>query len=305
MTAESRHAPPARLVGGRSVGPVGLGGAWWSFVDEPDPDAVRGVIHAALDAGITLLDTARAYTTLDHPSHNEWLVARALADHPLRDDVLVVTKGGHYRSGPAEFAIDARPQALRAAIDLSLTTLGVERLGLYLLHWPDPAVPLEESVGAMEEARLAGKIAMIGVSNVSLEQYERARSVAPIAAVQNDFSPFVPGDRAVLERCTDDGVAYLAYTPLGGARRGESLAAAFPAIGRAAAAHGVSVQRVALAWLLARSPRLVPIIGSSTPAHVRDSAAAPSTALTHEEHAAITADVDSRAARHRDAREDH
>lgn len=262
----------ARTLGATRVGSVALGCAALTFDHHGDPARGAAVIDAALEAGITLLDTAAAYATADGAHANELLIRDTLAAR--RSDAprpLVMTKGGHYREGDA-FPIDGRPATLRRQCTESLAALGVERIDLYFLHWPDPDVPIEESVGALDELRREGKIARIGVSNVGLAELDAARRAAPIAAVQNHFSLFDRFGAEVLDRCTSTGIAYLAYSPLRG------LAQAPPALALRLAgiadAHGVHAARVALAWLLARSPALIPVVGATRPETVRDSAAA-------------------------------
>lgn len=156
------------MLAGQQISRIGLGGAQWSLADRSDTKQSVATIHAALDAGIRLIDTARAYTTLTDESHNEDLIAAALADHPKREEVLVATKGEHYRAGPDSFPIDCSPKALREHCEASMRHLGVNRIGLYQLHHPDPKVPIEESVLTLADLKAEGKITMIGLSNVSL-----------------------------------------------------------------------------------------------------------------------------------------
>jgi aryl-alcohol dehydrogenase-like predicted oxidoreductase len=268
-----------RLIGDMSVSAIGLGSASWTLTGRPDAEGVKAV-HAALDAGITLIDTARAYTTPSHPGLGETLVRRALAEHRAGSSVVVATKGGHYRNGD-DFPIDARPEALRRDCALSRGLLGIDRIDLYFLHHPDPRVPVRSSIAALAGLQEAGWIRHIGVSNVSPAQLEEALSVAPIAAVQNRFSPLEQTDRPVVDICAKTGVAYLAYSPLGG--RASALAEAFPAAADLAARKGVSMARLALAWLLTVSPTLIPITGASRPESIRDSALAADLQLTEDE----------------------
>jgi aryl-alcohol dehydrogenase-like predicted oxidoreductase len=261
-----------REIAGRAHSAVGLGTASLTFSGVDERTAVA-TVHAALDAGVTWLDTAYAYTTADAANHSERLVARALAAHPRGRDALVVTKGGHHRAGE-DFLVDGRPETLRRQCDESLRALGVERIGLYLLHKPDPGVPIAESVGALAELRAAGKVEAVGVSNVSVAQLRAAMVAAPLAAVQNQLSLLEPGDRPVVDLCAERGVAYLAYSPLGGQWRVPGLADAVPALGRVAERHGVEPARVALAWLLAQSPAVGVVVGARRPASIADSAAA-------------------------------
>lgn len=249
---------------------IGFGTAPLAFRDVPVDQAVA-TIHAALDHGVRLIDTALAYTRPGVESYAESVVARAVAG---RDGVVVATKGGHYRAGD-EFPIDARPAALRAHCEVSLRTLGVERIDLYQLHHVDPHVPLAESVGALRDLRDEGRIARIGLSNVDIQQIEVARAVAPIAAVQNRLSYSTRGDLPVAEHCRRLGITYLAYMPL----HGPDDAALTAVAGR----HGVSTQQVRVAWLLDRAPGVVPLVGSSRRSSIVDSLAALTLQLTPDD----------------------
>jgi aryl-alcohol dehydrogenase-like predicted oxidoreductase len=253
------------LIAGRPVEGIGLGTAQFAFRDGSAEDSVA-TVHAALDAGVTLIDTALAYTRAGIESYAEAVIARALRG-VAGQRPLIATKGGHWRDGDS-FPVDGRPEILRAHCEISLRTLDTERIGLYLLHHVDPSVPLLESVGALEQLRQEGKIAAIGLSNVTLDQLDEARAVAPVAAVQNRLSYAQQEDLPMALACAQRGVAYLAYSPFGGP------AAAPPRVAAAVAGrHGVSVQRVLLAWLRSQAPNVVPLAGASRPASIRDSAA--------------------------------
>jgi aryl-alcohol dehydrogenase-like predicted oxidoreductase len=266
-----------RHIGDRATSSLGLGGASWSIHDEVDEPRAIATIHAALSAGITLIDTARAYTTVDHPAHNEALIARALQSYGApADDVFIVTKGGHYRADHDTWAEDGRPEALRADVERSLLALGREAHDLYLLHKPDASVPIDESVGALAELAREGKIVRLGVSNVSDEQLTQALGVAPITAVENSFSPFRQNDRPLLERCTSLGIAYLAYSPLRSERGLATDRTLFADSLALADAAGVSAHQFWLGWLLHQAPGLIPIVGASSPRTITDSAGAAS-----------------------------
>jgi aryl-alcohol dehydrogenase-like predicted oxidoreductase len=283
-----------RFIGDRPVFPIALGGASWSFTDHPlwgnirppDDELALRAIHAALDAGMTLIDTARAYTTVDHPGHSQALIARALASHPAGSQVMVATKGGHYRKGNS-FPNDASPDAIRRDCESSLCLLGVDCIDLYQLHTPDPEVPIATTMSAFAELRDEGLIRYVGVSGVSLAQLEEAASVVPITSVQNMFSPFRQDDRPMLDYCTEHSIAYLAHSPLsggGGLLGGQAhLSEAFPAAAAIAERQNISVQRLALAWLLTLSPVIIPITGASKPATIRDSALAARINLTDDD----------------------
>lgn len=273
-----------RSIAGRPVSAIALGGASWPFSDMDDEAAVRS-IHTAIDHGVTMIDTARAYTRVDHPGHSEAVIAQALASHPRGAEVFVATKGGHYRDGDA-FPIDARRDTVRRHCETSLELLGVERIDLYQLHWPDPEVPVEDAMRTFAELRDEGLISEVGVSNFSIDQLEEARAVVPIASVQNSFSPFRQDDRAMLDHCAEHGIAYLSYSPLRGAAH-TNLDEAFPAAAALAKEKGISIQRLALAWLLRLSPAMIPICGASRPETVADSAQAATTSLSDDELAAL------------------
>lgn len=260
-------------MGDHDVHPIGLGCGAFGFAGPTEDEASIRTIHTALDAGIRLFDTALAYTSLDEPARSERILARALATHPAGADAVVATKGGHWRSGPDTFPVDGRPETLRRHCEHSLSVLGVETIALYQLHWPDPHVPFSESVGALAGLQAAGKIQHIGVSNVSRELLQTARSEAVIAAVQNHFSPLDESDRPLLDHCAEQQIAYLAWSPLGG-KASRDLASHRPDLVEQAATAGVSTHRMALAWLLEQSPVLIPLVGASRPETVRDSARA-------------------------------
>ena len=264
---------------------IGLGGALWSLGESRERARAINTIHAAIDAGVTLIDTAHVYTTRDEEAHNERLIAEALARHPNGSSVHVATKGGHFRAGE-EFPIDGRPESIKHHCESSLRALGVERIWLYQLHMPDPSVSLAESVAALAQLRREGKIALAGLSNVSVPQLEEALPIVDIASVQNPFSPGIR-DRSVLDFCSAHGIAYLAYEPLGGPDEARKLETAFPQFAAVAGARGVSVQQVVLAWELAQSAALIPIVGSSRPETAADSAAVLRLELTPEELASL------------------
>jgi len=252
------------LIAGHRIDGIGLGTAQFAFRDGTDEDCVA-TVRAALDAGVRLIDTALAYTRPGIESYAEQMVARAVRGS-TGDRPLIATKGGHRRDGDT-FPVDGRPETLGAHCDISLRTLGVDQIDLYLLHHVDPAVPLAESVDALGQLRREGKVAAIGLSNVTVGQLDAALAVAPIAAVQNRLSYGNPADLPTALACAQRNVAYLAYAPFGG----PSGAPPEPAL-TVADRRGVSVHRVLLAWLRAQSPNILPLVGASRPASIRDSA---------------------------------
>ena len=279
------------------VSAVGYGGMHLSIQDRPTEAQSIRVIHAALDAGVTLIDTADVYC-LDNQDigHNERLVARALESRRSdRDRVIVATKGGVTRPA-GRWETDGRPQHLRAACELSLKALGVERIDLYQLHAPDPKVPLAESVGALAELQQEGKIRWIGLSNVSVPQIGEAESVARVSSVQNRLNPFFREALAegVVAYCTERGIGFLAYSPTGGGRLNHKLPA-HPVLQPMAARLGVTPHALVLAWVLARSPAVIVIPSARTVEHAQDSAGAAELALSEADLSAITAAEFSRA----------
>ena len=280
-----------RRLGDRKVGAIGLGAMPMSLEGRPGRARSLAAIHAALDAGVTLIDTADAYSTGGADTgHNERLVAEALrAWGGDAAAVVVATKGGHVRPGDGSWDVDGRPEHLREACEASLAALGVDAIDLYQFHRPDPKVPFAESVGAMAGLLEAGKIRMVGLSNVTIEQIDEARSIVPITAVQNQFSPAFRSSAAELAYCGGLGITFLAWSPLGGMRAASELAERHAAFGEVAARHGVSPQRVALAWVLAQGDHVIPIPGSSRPETIRDSAAAADLVLPPDDLAALDA----------------
>ncbi|MCF1599089.1 aldo/keto reductase [Streptomyces muensis] len=294
-----------RTLGDRRVSVVGLGVMPLSIEGRPDSARALATVHAALDSGVTLLDTADScHLPGAEPGHNELLVARALAAYGGdAQGVLVATKGGRGRPADGSWTVNGDPRHLKAAAGASLRRLGVEAIGLYQLHKPDPGVPFEESVGALRELLDAGKIRLAGVSNADVDQIRAAHRILGdrLVSVQNQYSPAVRDSEAELRLCAELGLAFLPWSPLGGisrssldgpARSEDGLSPTvdeprFGAFRAVAAARGVSPQQVCLAWLLARSPAVIPIPGASRPRTIRDSAAAADLVLGAEELARL------------------
>jgi aryl-alcohol dehydrogenase-like predicted oxidoreductase len=283
-----------RSIGSVEVSAVALGGMSWSLPSPLDEQSVTQLIHAAIDAGVTVLDTARVYTTADEISHNERLIGSALQGHTRRDDILVATKGGHHRDGRSGFVIDGRPETIRTHVEDSLRLLRCEAIGLYQLHWPDPKIPLVESVGAIALLQQEGKVLRIGLSNVSIPQIIDAQSVAQIVSVQNRLSAFNADDRETVTWTCARGIAYLAYQPLGGASNASTIARQLPAFGAAAANRESSAQSLAIAWLLTMSENVIPIVGASTPRSIVDAVQAMSIQLSDADMHALDQDVVAR-----------
>jgi aryl-alcohol dehydrogenase-like predicted oxidoreductase len=272
-------------VGRVSVGAIGLGAMPLSTKEpRPSPTDAEAVVHAALDAGVTLIDTADAYAYDEAEfGHNEQLVADALRSYG-RVDVLVATKGGHTRQG-TDWGLDGSPSYLRRACEASLRRLHVDAIGLYQLHRPDPATPWEESMGALRSLFDDGLVRMVGVSNANIEQIDVAREIVgdALVSVQNQFSPGYRSSAVELEHCAKHGLAWLPWSPFGGVPAAGSLDAAAPAFAEVAEELGVSVYRVTLAWHLAQADVVIPIPGASRVASVVDSAAAADLTLTADQ----------------------
>lgn len=282
-----------RTIGRVAVSAIGLGGMPMSIEGRPDEDRSIRTIHAALDAGVTLIDTADAYhVNAGETGHNERLIAKALATYPGdTSQVLVATKGGHLRPGDGSWTIDGSPEHLRAAVDASLKALGTDTIGLYQFHRPDPKVPYAESVGVLKELLDAGKIRLAGISNASVEQIDIARRVlgeGNLASVQNQFSPAFRSSEPELRHTADLGIAFLPWSPLGGIGNAGDLGSRHAAFAEIARDRGVSPQRLTLAWMLALAPTVIPIPGASRPESVTDSAQAADLTLTSEEVARLS-----------------
>lgn len=282
-----------RAIGDVQVSAIGLGGMPMSIEGRPDEARSIATIHAALDAGVTLIDTADAYHIgADDVGHNESLIARALASYGGdTSGVLVATKGGHLRPGDGSWTQDGSPEHLRAAVDDSLTRLGVDAIGLYQFHRPDPEVDYAESVGVLAELLDAGKIRLAGISNANPDQIRQAQEIlgGRLASVQNQFSPAFRSSEPELELCDELGIAFLPWSPLGGIGGAGDLGSSYAVFQQVADAHGVSPQQVCLAWELAKSPHIIPIPGSSRPETIQDSVRAADLVLGADEVSALDA----------------
>ncbi|MGI5145172.1 aldo/keto reductase [Plantactinospora sp. CA-294935] len=281
----------SRRIGSTEVSAIGLGGMPMSIEGRPDEERAIRTVHAALDAGVTLIDTADAYHLhADEVGHNESLIARALASYGGdTSGVLVATKGGHLRPGDGSWSVNSSPDYLRSACEASLKRLGVEAIGLYQHHRPDPKVPYADAIGAVRDLVDAGKVRMAGISNANPEQIRQAREILGdrLVSVQNQYSPAFRSSEPELALCEELGLAFLPWSPLGGISRAGELGSRFAPFAEVAAARGVSPQQVCLAWLLARSPQVIPIPGSSRPETIRDSVAATELQLDPDELAAL------------------
>src|SRR3979490_2848296 len=237
-----------------------------------DPAAAVAVLRRAVELGVNFIDTADSYG----PNVSEELIAKALAPYPK--DLVIATKGGWNRPGPNQWTHDTSPKHLRKAIEGSLKRLRLDRIDVYQLHAPDPAIPFDVSVETLAELREQGKIRLIGLSNVTQEHIERAQKITPIVSVQNRYSFADREWDYVVDYCERNGIAFIPWFPLGaGTVAGRGL-------DRIAEAHHASPTQVALAWLLRRSPIMLPIPGTSSIEHLEQNVAAASLRLAEEEY---------------------
>ena len=241
----------------------------------PDPGSAATVLRRAVELGVNFIDTADSYG----PHHNEEFIASTLLPYPA--DLVIATKGGLTRDldGDGSWPTNGHPDHLRAACEGSLRRLRVDTIDLYQLHQPDPAVPFEESLGALVDLRDEGKIRLIGLSNVTAAQYEQAKALTPIASVQNHYNIRDRESEDVLRACEADGTAFLPYYPL----QGFGFTSGSNALGAVGQTHGATPAQVALAWLLDRSPVMVPIPGTSSLAHLEENIGAASIGLTEQD----------------------
>ncbi|MFP7761140.1 aldo/keto reductase [Marisediminicola sp. LYQ85] len=278
-----------RRIGDTKVSAIGLGAMPLSTPGRPDRDDAIAVIHAALDAGITLIDTADAYTSAaDGPGHNERLIADALRGRS--ETVLVATKGGHIYAENGPWGQNGDPAYLADAARASAAALEVDTIDLYQFHRPDPAVPYADSIGALSDLLDDGVIRMAGISNADIAQIETARGILGerLVSVQNQFSPAFRSSEGEFDHCAEHDIAFLPWSPLGGAAKAADAGTDHSAFATVAAELGVSPQRVVLAWELALQHVAVPIPGSRRPASIRDSAAAADLVLTADQLEALS-----------------
>jgi pyridoxine 4-dehydrogenase len=245
-----------------------------------DPDAARAVLRRVPELGIDFIDTADSYG----PAVSEDLIAEVL--HPY-DGTLVATKGGLERTGPGEWPRNGRPEHLKQACEDSLRRLKVDRIDLYQLHAPDEKVPYEDSVGALKEVQDEGKIRHIGVSNVSVDQLATARSIVEVVTVQNRFNLADRSAEDVLDECERAGIGFIPWFPLAAG----DLAAPGGPVDEIARAHDASPGQVALAWLLARSPVMLPIPGTGSVEHLEENVAAADLELSADEVSQLSGSV--------------
>ena len=243
----------------------------WGSPD--DPEEAKRLLRRVVELGIDLIDTADSYG----PEVSENLIAEAL--HPYPDGLVIATKGGLRRSGPGQWPRDARPERLKECCDASLRRLKVDRIDLYQLHSPDPRVPYEDSIGALKELRDEGKVRHVGVSNVSLDELERARAIVEVVTVQNRYNLEDRDSEDVLDACEREGIGFIPWFPLATGR----LAEPGGSLDRISTEHDATPAQIALAWLLARSPVMLPIPGTSSVEHLEENFAATRIELSEEQ----------------------
>lgn len=267
-----------RKIGTLNVSPIAMGGAHWSLWADHDDELSTKAFNAGIDAGINFVDTAYRYTCEHEDQHNEKLIRKALDAHGWSrkiapSEITIATKGGHYGNGPEGF-VDGRQETIRKHAEASLRELSAESLDLYYLHWPDPEVAIEESMGVIAQLQAEGKVQNIGVSNFNREQLDKARSVATMAALQNKFNPghMLQEELDLIKYTNDLGIAYVPYSPLGGTFPPTPLNPTNPELISLAEAAGVSVPVLVLNWHLNLSPNIIPLVGSRRPESLTDSA---------------------------------
>jgi aryl-alcohol dehydrogenase-like predicted oxidoreductase len=273
-----------------TVGAIGLGLMTFDQSGTQPRQQLLDTVTAALDAGVTLFDTADAYGPGDElgaatQGANETLIASILDELGVRDQVFLATKGGHTRIENGDWGINGSRDHLLAAVDASLSRLGVEQIALWQHHRPDPDVDFAETLGALHEIHASGKARMIGLSNVDPAQIRQAREVLgdALVSVQNQFSPTFRSSRPEIDVCEELGLAFLPWSPLGGLADAKELADKHPAFAQVAEELSASPQRVALAWELAQSSAVIPIPGAKRAASIIDSAAAADLELTDDQ----------------------
>ena len=284
-------------VGRLEVGAIGLGLMTFDQTGTQPREQLAGTVRAALDAGVTLFDTADAYGPgdelgADTQGANETLIAGLLDELGVRDQVVLATKGGHTRIAGGDWDVDSSRDHLLSAVDDSLRRLGVDQITLWQHHRPDPAVDYADVITTLAEIHASGKVRMIGLSNASPAQIRQAHAVLgdALVSVQNQFSPKFRSSRPEIDVCEELGLAFLPWSPLGGLGDAKELAAKHPAFAAIADELSVSAQQVALAWELAQSPVVIPIPGAKRASSITDSAAAADIQLTEEQLARLDQD---------------
>ena len=244
-----------------------------------DRDEAKAVLRRAIELGVNFIDTADSYG----PHVSEELISEAL--HPYPDDLVIATKGGLERTGPGQWPINGRPEHLIEACEGSLQRLKLEQIPLYQLHRPDPAVPLEDSIGALVTLKEQGKIRHIGLSNVTEEQVRRAQGLTPIVSIQNRYNVYDRRSETLVDLCEQEQMVFLPWAPIQDLGRNR-------VVQEMAQRHDATPRQIVLAWLLARSPSILPIPGTGSVSHLEDNVAAAAIELTSAEVASVTEDAD-------------
>ena len=277
-TASAAAAGTISIGGDLTVNRMGLGamritgrGVWGP---PPDRDVAKAAVRQAVDLGVNFIDTADSYG----PHVSEELIAEAL--YPYPDDLVIATKGGLVRPGPGRWEADGQPRHLREACEGSLRRLKLEQIPLYQLHRPDPRVPIADSIGALVEMKKEGKIRHIGVSNVSEAQLREMQAITPVVSVQNRYNLGDRSSESMVDLCDQESIVFLPWAPIQDA---DELVPVLTAASR----HNASTRQVALAWLLDRSPQILPIPGSGSPEHIAENVAAAALRLTKDEANAL------------------
>ena len=278
-TPNAAEAGTIDLGGDLTVNRLGYGamritgsGIW----GEPaDAEQAKAALRRAVDLGVNFIDTADSYG----PDVSERLIAETL--YPYPDDLVIATKGGQLRAGPNQWAPDGRPEHLREVLEGSLRRLKLDQIPLYQLHRVDPKVPIEESVGALAELKDQGKIRHVGLSNVTEEQFRKAAQIVPIVSIQNRYNVTDRSSETIVDLCEQEQLAFLPWAPI-------QEADDVTAVTDAAREYGFTPRQIVLAWLLARSPQMLPIPGSGSAGHVEDNIAAATIKLDQGVVAAIT-----------------
>jgi aryl-alcohol dehydrogenase-like predicted oxidoreductase len=282
MAATAENPTTFKIGGDLEVNRLGFGamrltgpGIWgWP----KDREEAKKVLRRTVELKVNLIDTADAYG----PETSELLIAEAL--HPYPKGLVIATKGGNTRPGPGQWVPDGRPEYLKKCVDASLKRLRLERIELYQLHRVDPKVPMEDSLGALKEMRDAGKIRYLGLSEVDTEEITRARQIVPIATVQNRYNLADRKWENVLRYCEKERIGFMPWAPVGGNRSLKDSA-----LEKVAQEQKASVYQIAIAWLLAHSPVMLPIPGTSSVAHLDENVAARKLKLTDGQMAALGA----------------
>ncbi|MEY2485349.1 MAG: pyridoxine 4-dehydrogenase [Verrucomicrobiota bacterium] len=280
VTPSATESSMFQLGGDLTVNRLGFGamrltgeGIWgWA----PDRENAKKVLRRAVELGVTLIDTADAYG----PETDELLIAEAL--HPYPKGLVIATKGGVTRPGPGQWIPNGRSEYLSQCVDKSLKRLKLERIDLYQLHTVDRKVPIEESLGALKAAQDAGKIRHVGLSNVTTQEIERAKKVLPIVSIQNRYNITDQDSENVLNYCEKEKMGFLPWAPVGGSGRG-SLTKGDNPLEVEAKRRNVSAVQLGLAWLLHKSPVMLPIPGTSSVAHLEENMAATKLQLTADD----------------------